>query len=589
MKRPPLTIVHARRASQVVFGLLFLWLLIVATFGDAFWRASSWPIRWFLELDPLIALVTTLATGVLYAGLAWALLTVALTLLLGRVFCGWVCPLGTLNQLMGWLGKRLIPKRERLALNRPHRLQGLKHYLLFFFLSGAALGLVSEVSTLQIGLLDPIALLTRGVGLVFLPLADALPGLIFSAPRSTLGAFAVGGFLLAVLLANLWIPRFYCRFLCPLGALLGLLGRHALWRPGRRIEACTDCGLCERDCEGACAPSATIQRADCVLCMNCLDACGDGAITFASHTPSGGEQAWPSLTRRGFVASIASGVAAAPLLVLEGTRGAAASPGLVRPPGALPEADLLARCVKCGECMRVCPTNVLQPAGLEHGLEALWTPTLAPRIGTSGCQPNCVACGHACPTAAIRPLSFDERLGRGAFEEDGPVRMGLAFVDRGRCLPWAMDVPCVVCEENCPVSPKAITLRTEHRTLVDGVWRAREVGEGWIALNGAAFTPGRFASGDYWLAYGPAGDPPRRLRIKGNAPDVIELAGGFPASARPAPGDEVRLQVRLQLPQVDPKRCTGCGICQHECPVRGKRAIRVSAENETRSGRPLVL
>ena len=86
---------------------------------------------------------------------------------------------------------------------------------------------------------------------------------------------------------------------------------------------------------------------------------------------------------------------------------------LVRPPGAVAEDEFLARCIKCCECMRVCPTNVLQPAGFPFGLESLWTPVLNNRIGTSGCQLNCIACGHACPTGAIRRLSLDEKLGTG--------------------------------------------------------------------------------------------------------------------------------------------------------------------------------
>ncbi len=109
--------------------------------------------------------------------------------------------------------------------------------------------------------------------------------------------------------------------------------------------------------------------------------------------------------------------------------------------------------------MRVCPTNVIQPAGIEGGLENLWTPVLNNRIGSSGCQLNCVACGQVCPTSAIRPITLAEKRGINEFAEAGPIKLGTAFVDRNRCLPWAMDKPCIVCEENCPVSPKAIFTR----------------------------------------------------------------------------------------------------------------------------------
>ncbi len=101
-------------------------------------------------------------------------------------------------------------------------------------------------------------------------------------------------------------------------------------------------------------------------------------------------------------------------------------------------------------------------------MQGLWTPAINYRIGRSGCQPNCIACGQVCPTAAIRPLSLEEKLGRGDFAAQGPIRMGTAFVDRGRCLPWALDRPCLVCHELCPVSPKAIFVRTVFETIRDG-------------------------------------------------------------------------------------------------------------------------
>jgi ferredoxin len=125
---------------------------------------------------------------------------------------------------------------------------------------------------------------------------------------------------------------------------------------------------------------------------------------------------------------------------------------VIRPPGSLTEEEFLGRCIKCAACMRVCPTNVLQPALLEAGLEGLWTPLLVNRIGW--CEQYCVACGQACPTGAIRRISVAEKAGQPPFEQ--PIRLGTAFYDHGRCLPWAMHIPCIVCEEMCPTSPKAI-------------------------------------------------------------------------------------------------------------------------------------
>ena len=98
-----------RRISQVFFILLFLWFCAVTTLGDAWWQLRGWPVNWFLELDPLVGLTTLLTTGTLYAGLLWGVATIALTVLLGRFFCGWICPFGTLHQAVGWLGRRRKP------------------------------------------------------------------------------------------------------------------------------------------------------------------------------------------------------------------------------------------------------------------------------------------------------------------------------------------------------------------------------------------------------------------------------------------------------------------------------------------------
>jgi formate hydrogenlyase subunit 6/NADH:ubiquinone oxidoreductase subunit I len=181
----------------------------------------------------------------------------------------------------------------------------------------------------------------------------------------------------------------------------------------------------------------------------------------------------------------------------------------VRPPGSVAEALFLERCIKCDQCLRVCPTNVLQPALFETGLEGVWTPVLNNRMGY--CELNCVLCGQVCPTGAIRRLSLEEKLGAGAFAEQGPARIGTAFYDYGRCLPWAMDAPCVVCEEVCPTSPKAIFTRPVEVVRRDGQ------------------------------------------------------------------------KVTLRRPAVDPERCIGCGICEHECPVKDEAAIRVTAIGESRS------
>ena len=159
------------------------------------------------------------------------------------------------------------------------------------------------------------------------------------------------------------------------------------------------------------------------------------------------------LGRRQVILSMLSGFVVVPLIrstPFSGTH--FSNPELLRPPGALGEKEFLKKCVKCGECMKVCITNGLQPAFLEAGVEGLWSPRLIPRMGY--CEYRCTLCGQVCPSGAIRRLNLKEKA---------KIRIGLAMIDTGRCLPHAHGIPCIVCEEVCPTSKKAIWL--EERTV----------------------------------------------------------------------------------------------------------------------------
>jgi polyferredoxin len=635
----------SRRISQIFFLVVFLWFCIAATLGDAWWQLRGWPVNWLLELDPLVGLATLLTTRTLYAGLIWGLATVLLTIVLGRFFCGWVCPFGSMHQFFGYLGRRRKKSREKAAMNRYHPYQNFKYWLLVFLLAVAASELIVDLcrlprahawlfgmliglclaagltwmwlagseprrrvlwgffaitavwaglslvlrdtqlpsASLQIGLLDPLPLVYRSVNLILLPFLDESPIKLSAVPRFYEGAWLIALIFVAALLLNLVVPRFYCRFICPLGALFGLLGRFALWRIGKSEEKCIDCHLCERNCEGACTPSAAIRTPECVLCLNCLEECRHNLMGYRSRPSATGEIDSPDLNRRQLVLASLTGFAALSSLRLNSHLGANWNPKLVRPPGALAEADFLERCIKCGQCMRICPTNVIQPAGLEGSLEGLWTPVLNFRIGSSGCQYKCIACGNICPTAAIRPISLDERLGRNRFVAAGPIRIGTAFVDRGRCLPWAMGTPCIVCQENCPVSPKAIVTREVFEPVAGTApQRITQTEHHRLEFDAQVLPPGRLATGDYFCRIAGRTEPVLR-RIVANTADSVTLADVPAWRDLPSPGTQVEILIRLQQPYVRPETCIGCGVCEHECPVRGLRAIRVTGENESRN------
>lgn len=575
-----------RKISQVFFLVIFLWFAIICSFGTQWWQLRGWPVNLFLQLDPLNAIATMLSTHTVYKGLLWALLTIILTILLGRFFCGWVCPFGTLHQFFGFLGNRKRKTKDRILSNQYNKLQSLKYFFLIAFLIAALVPLGTSTSLLT-GILDPIALMTRSVNIIVLPIADTFTHFFSVAPRQYEGAWIIGAIFLTLLFLNLKIPRFYCRFICPTGALLGLLSRFSLWRIGKTEPTCVNCKSCEKACEGACEPSTKIRISECVLCMNCIGSCKHKLIKYQTIKSKAGEITSPDVGRRGLILTAVSGLMAVPLLRMSGLVGANWNNKTIRPPGALPEKEFLQRCIKCGQCMRVCPTNIIMPSGLENGIESLWTPKLNYRIGTSGCQLNCTACGFVCPTSAIRPISLAEKIGVKDFANKGPVRMGTAFIDQTRCLPWSMNTPCIVCQENCPMTPKAIYIADKYNTVRDGAREVLDIFQNSIEVSGSQIKADKYATGDYYISKPTLGGE-SRYRIIANKANRIELE---PKNNKINinKSDRISIQVLLHQPYVDIEKCIGCGICEHECPVSGQRAIRVSAENESRSVRSSLL
>jgi len=577
-------IVQARRISQAFFFLLLVWFCIVSTVGEKFWQLRGWPVNWFLQLDPLVAIGTILTTHTLYRSLLWALVVVSLTIVFGRFFCSWVCPFGSLHHFVGFLSHRKKKIAEKIQLNKYRKAQCIKYFVLIVFLSMAAFP--SIAATLQTGLLDPIPLITRSFNLVLLPIVDRSVNLASVAERFYEGAWLIFTIFLTAVLLNLAIPRFYCRFICPLGALFAILSRFAIWRIGKKQTECIDCKLCEKSCEGGCEPAGNIKISECVLCFNCLDDCKENIISYQTQPSSLAGETGPDISRRGFVLSLAGGISVLAAVRLSNKLGSNWYHRVIRPPGALAEDEFLKRCTKCGQCMRVCPTNVIQPGSIDGGLENLWTPVLNNRIGTSGCQLNCTACGQVCPTSAIRPITLSEKLGTDEFAKVGPIKLGTAFFDRGRCLPWAMDKPCIVCEENCPVSPKAIYTQECFNTIRDGVLTVKKATDNMIETVEDNLSLDKFATGDYYCIT-KGGE---RMKIVANTENSIEISLNEQFEKTPAASGKIEVQVRLQRPYVDIEKCIGCGICEHECPVSGKKAIRVSAEGETRNAdRKLLL
>ncbi len=513
-----------RRASQLAFLLLFLALFRATEYGAGAEHGSS--LGFWFQIDPLVGATTMLAAKSVIVALLPALVLVAMTLVLGRFFCGWVCPLGTLLDVASRLVRPIAKRTRKLLHLTSRRLRVVKYFLL------AVLVVLAVFNVMLVGWFDPFALLYRGLALAIDPYlaqsADDVFGKLYldgpawvtrvSEPTyafldahvlpyqraSFLWASVAGGMLGAIFLLELAERRFWCRNLCPLGALYGLLGRYSLLRRFP-VKVCSGCGECGEFCRmGAFDARGRFEPDACNLCMDCVGRCPQGIASFGTKRVRA-EPAPLQPSRRLFLTAAVTGVAV-PLICRSASAvtGRRAGAKVLRPPGAVAGERFVDLCIRCGECLKVCPTSALQPTLLEAGWESMFSPRVVPRMGY--CEYNCTLCGEVCPSGAIEALTA-------AAKQQPDRRIGIAEFDHDRCMPWATNEPCICCEEMCPVPDKAIRL--------ERVWVQDAEGQ-WIGLD---------------------------------------------------------------RPYVCESRCIGCGVCEHACPLDGEAGIRVSVRTEPKPGR----
>jgi MauM/NapG family ferredoxin protein len=526
-------LIIARRVSQASFLLLFIYVL---------W-STTYPLKGLIhpemlfKTDPLIMIMTSIAERALIAGTILSVSMLILTIILGRFFCGWICPLGTMIDAGGAFGKI---KRENDRLN--DKIHPVKLYVL------AAILIFAVFGRQEAWLLDPIVLMARFISLVLIPFVTsnitfifellirkfgsqgAIGDLYHSLQSSVLGIkvtyFAHSWLILSIFAAILAVTalmkRLWCRGLCPLGALYSFAARFSMLR--RVVDISAKGGTGKAPCRmGAIKDDSSYKKSECILCMDCVYSYpphltrfswplfrhpeenqrpDEGSILDSSAASRPQNDAGGGISRKKFLFVLLT-----PLLLSgfkfnerkeigkpEGQGHGPKPEGIIRPPAALNEDDFLNRCVRCGNCMKVCPTNGLQPLSPETGYASMWTPELVPETGY--CEYKCTLCGNTCPTGAIKRVTQAEKLS---------IKLGTASIDRSICIAWAGNKECIVCEEHCPIYEKAIKLKEE-------------------------------------------------------------VVGG----------------VRIFRPSIDEALCVGCGICQNKCPTRPVRAVRVSPRNSYR-------
>lgn len=455
-----------RIAVQTVFFLLFVYLLLGTHRSEA---DAIGAVERFFHFDPLLGLTTFLASRTFFAAFFLSVITVILTLLFGRYVCGWVCPLGSLHHFFSYLfgkGKQVDPDFEK----SDHLIW--KYRVLIFVLVGS-------VFTLDLaGFLDPLSFLYRSFTTAILPAAFLATGAGSAfLNQSGLGSLGnswsqsiqnltvntlfrqglfIGLIFLGIVLLNLIRDRFWCRYLCPTGALLGLLARWNLVKLKIDADKCTECDLCNRLCQSQATPfpNEKWNPSECLYCYTCASECPTHAISLPLRpAPAQGQAV--NLSRRELVFTSTLGLVTIPLFDISASE--RVSEKLIRPPGALPEPQFLAKCIKCGECLKVCPTNGLQHTFEEAGLLGIWTPVLVPRIGY--CEYYCSLCTQICPTGAIEELTIKEK---------NETKIGSAWIRKHRCIPYILGESCRICEERCPTSPKAIQMIEAEVMAPDG-------------------------------------------------------------------------------------------------------------------------
>lgn len=488
-----------RKTSQTVTFILFALLIVFTVYPFA----EKLPVDFFLRLDPLVALVSMIGSWAIISTMLLSLILLILTLLFGRFFCGYICPLGTIIDFFNYILFKKPKKREKPG-PKPNR--NIKYFILIGVIAASLLG----ANVLHF--FSPMSIVPRVFALIIFPpiiwflnfVIDLIRPLSFILGLDSLAQFTFNRLYFAnisftflliffIIVANYWRKRFWCRYICPTGALLSVFSRFGLLK--RQTSSCDNCLLCNSKCDMRAieADGEKTILSECTLCGNCIDACKKNYVTIGlTQFGFGTHNAALQIDRRKFIYSAVTGIVSASAIKAGLHNNRNIDGRFLRPPGSIPEDDFLSRCIRCGECMKVCKTNGIQPTGLSSGLDTLWTPAFIPRQGA--CEDKCNMCGHVCPTQAIRALPLPEKMF---------VKIGTAVIDRHRCIAWEQNKLCLICDEICPYD--AIEFKI-----------------------------------------------------------ITTFTGPF------------------KRPFVLEDKCTGCGWCEHKCPVFGRAAIEVYSIGEDR-------
>jgi ferredoxin len=400
------------------------------------------------------------------------ILVLVLTLVTGRTYCSFLCPLGIGQDIISRIGGRIKRKFRRYGYKRPFTV--LRYSLLFITLMVTIIWGIYALT-----LLDPYSIFGRFMTYFAKPAVIVLNNLtagilgkfdIYTLSNIPVKSFNLAvysvpaAFLILVVILSLIKGRLYCNIICPAGTLLGLLSKVSLFRIKFDETACTRCGRCAVGCKSSCIDFLrhNVDITRCVDCFNCINICQDKAVSYGIVKLKAKEHETDEGKRKLILGSLLllSGMPAfgsgqdkqAPKPKKESTvKENRVFP--VSPPGAGSIQDFNTRCTACALCINACPNGVLQPAIAQYGISGMMQPVM--NYHTSFCTYDCTVCTDICPTNALRPLVLEAKK---------LTQLGKAVFIKDNCIVKTEKTACGACSESCPT--KAVYMIPYEGTLV---------------------------------------------------------------------------------------------------------------------------